>query len=380
MSELKALVASARELRRSGEPFLSATVVRVRGSGYRRPGARMLVNEHGWLAGSISGGCLERDVLARGAWRTRDSRVVFVTYDDGEDALDERSGSGCQGVIDVLLERHAPEADDVFALMERCLREETRALNLTVFRSSHPALPVGARLSRCEGECSGHPILRELFQAEAEIALAERRSAYVSQRICAEGEVEVLVELIEPPPHLFVFGSGHDVASVIGSAQQLGWNCSVWDGQPRISSRDRLRAADHYLSGSLADALLRLNMCARPLAVIMGHHLDQDRAALRAVVESRAQYIGVLGPRRRTEQMLEDCKAGGLALDPVTRARIYAPVGLSLGAETPAEIALSIVAEAQAVLTRSEPRALRADPGAIHPRAQPVRELTLDAE
>jgi xanthine dehydrogenase accessory factor len=202
----------------------------------------------------------------------------------------------------------------------------------------------------------------------------------VSQHICAEGEIEALVELIEPPPHLFVFGSGHDASPLIGIAQQLGWNSSVWDAQPRVSTRERLRTADHYLTDSLADALLRLNVCARPVAVIMGHHLDQDRAALRAVIESRALYIGVLGPRRRTEQMLADCQAGGLALDPALRARIHAPVGLQLGAETPAEIALAIVAEAQAVLTQSDARALRADPGAIHPRAQPTRELTLDAE
>ncbi|HKP58105.1 MAG TPA: XdhC family protein [Polyangiales bacterium] len=380
MSELKALTAAASQLRARGQSFLSATVVRVRGSGYRRPGARMLADETGLLAGSISGGCLERDVATRGAFRTRSSRCVLVTYNEGEDALDERSGSGCQGVIDVLVERHDPADDDVFALMQRCLREETRALNLSVFRSTHPAAPVGARLTLREGEYTGSPALREAFEAEAALALAERRSTYVSQRICAEGEIEALVEVIEPPPHLFVFGSGHDVGPLIGVAQQVGWSCSVWDAQPRISTRERLRAADHYWSGSLADVLLGLNGCARPIAVVMGHHLEQDRAVLRGLLDSRAHYIGVLGPRRRTEQMLADCQAEGLSIEPATRARIYAPVGLALGAETPAEIALAIVAEAQSVLTQSDARALRSDPGSIHPRALPAREWTLDAE
>src|SRR4051812_21387474 len=157
MGEQKALAMAARELRALGRPFLSATVVRVRGSGYRRPGARMLATEQSWIAGSISGGCLERDVVTRGMWRTRANRCVFVTYNEGEDALDERSGSGCQGVIDVLIERHEPGHDDVFALLERCLREETRALQVSVFRSSHGGVPVGSRLMLCDGECSGIP-------------------------------------------------------------------------------------------------------------------------------------------------------------------------------------------------------------------------------
>src|SRR5262252_2694479 len=110
MSELRALVEAVRVLRAQREAFLSATVVRVRGSGYRRPGARMLASRDQWLAGSISGGCLERDIVTRGFWRVRSEHAMLVTYDDAEDALDERRGSGCQGVVDVLLERSAPAA------------------------------------------------------------------------------------------------------------------------------------------------------------------------------------------------------------------------------------------------------------------------------
>lgn len=181
---------------------------------------------------------------------------------------------------------------------------------------------------------------------------------YVVQR----GEIEALVERVVPPPHLFVFGAGHDVTPLVGLARQLGWSVSVWDALPRVSTRERLSAAHNYLVGPVEDAVARLDRCERAAAVVMGHHLEQDRSALDALLTSRARYIGVLGPRRRSEQLLSECgRLGDCAL-----ARVYAPVGLSLGAETPAEIALAIVAEAQAVLSESGARALRSEPGAIH--------------
>ena len=374
MSELRALVEAARQLRETQEPFLSATVVRVRGSGYRRPGARMLASQDTWLAGSISGGCLERDVMAKGFWRTRSERALLVTYDEAEDALDERSGSGCQGVVDVLLEQHAAGAVDecdVFAAAERCIRDESVAAVVSVFRSTRSDLPIGARWIAQGGElrCThGSADLRGEFAREIEIALATCPPAWATQRAAAEGELEALVECILPPPHLFVFGSGHDVSPLVTLVRNLGWSASVWDALPRTATRERLRAADHYLTGSLEDAVARLDRCVRPAAVIMGHHLEQDRASLAALLPSRARYVGVLGPRPRSEQMLADCRAAGVRANDAALARVYAPVGLQLGAQTPAEIALAIVAEAQATLTNSDVSALRSQPGTIHRR------------
>lgn len=375
MSELRALVEAARQLREQEKPFLSATVVRVRGSGYRRAGARMLASQDEWLAGSISGGCLERDVMTKGFWRTRTDRALLVTYDGSEDALDERSGSGCQGIIDVLLEQYGAGVigdADVFAAAERCIRDERTAAVISVFRSTRRDVPVGARLVARAGElrCShDSAFLRAAFAREAEAALATCPPAYSALRADAEGEVEVLIEHVVPPPHLFVFGSGHDVLPLVTLAKNLGWSVSVWDALPRTAARERLRGADHYLTGSLEDAVARLSRCVRSVAVVMGHHLAQDRAALAALLPSSARYVGVLGPRARTEQMFADCRAAGVIADASAHARVYAPVGLQLGAQTPAEIALAIVSEAQAVLTQSDVTALRAQAGSIHRRA-----------
>lgn len=350
----------AQRLREQGRAFLSATVVRVHGSGYRRPGARMIVDAERWLAGSISGGCLERDVLAKGFWRTRDLPAVMVSY-DSDDALDERVGSGCQGVIDVLLRRHEPEAtDDVFQVAERCLREETCACVLHVVSSTRADLSVGTQLVVTRHGTRGSSWLQQAFGAEASRALEQ----HASPQIVAREGVEVYVECIVPPPQLFVFGAGHDVTPLVTLSKQLGWSVSVWDALPRNEARERFLLADHYLTCSLTEAVQQLDRCVRSAAVIMSHHLEQDRAALAALLASRVSYLGVLGARRRTEQLLADIHGAAVGVrDP----RLHAPVGLQIGAQTPVEIALAIVAEAQATLANVAYVApLRNLPGAIH--------------
>jgi xanthine/CO dehydrogenase XdhC/CoxF family maturation factor len=350
MSELKALVDAAGALRARGQPFLIATVMRVRGSSYRRAGARMLAADGTWVTGSISGGCLEREVLTKGAWRTREERAVLLTHDE---ALEENSGSGCQGAIEVLLERDTLEGEcDLISFIAGCLRDEEPGVVVTVFRSERSDVPVGARLCVRAGAVVStirDPALCAGVLEEAELAL---RTSTRAQVLTLHG-VEALRELIVPPPHLFVFGSAHDAPPLVTLAKQLGWSVSVWDGQPRASARERLRAADRYLRGSIAEAVSELERCAQPLAIVMGHHFEQDRDVLGALLRTAVGYIGVLGPRRRTERMLAECRAQGVPLDPASLARVRSPVGLALGAETPAEIALSIMAEAQSVLTQA---------------------------
>lgn len=350
MSELRALIEAGRVLRARGEPFVSATVVAVRGSGYRKPGARMLASERAWLAGSISGGCLERDVAARGFWYTRGERARLITYDQSADEFAEGGGTGCQGVVDVLIERHAsqPSAADVLAAAERCIRDESVALVLSVVRSGRAQLPLGARAIWQSGTWHvppEHAALCELFGEEARAALAARAAPHVVER----AGLSILVETLLPPVHLFVFGTGHDASPLAVQARHLGWSVSVWDASPRSSARERFQGADHYLTGTVEEAVARLACCVRGAAVVMGHHLARDTAAVHALIDSSAPYIGILGARTRTEQILLACREAGANVEAAS-ARIHAPVGLALRAQTPAEIALSIVAEIQSAL------------------------------
>lgn len=352
MSELRALVAAVRELRAAHEPFVSATVVAVRGSGYRKPGARMVASEQRWRAGSISGGCLERDVVNKGLWYTREQRACLVTYDQSEDEQEQGGGTGCQGVVDVLIERHLPERDDAwFQAAERCLHDEASAVVLTVVRSDQAELPLGARAVLQAGAWQGEPALRERFEREASYALTEHAQPFV-----AGDGLAVLVECVLPPVHLFVFGTGHDAVPLVAHAKTLGWTVSVWDASPRSSARERFQLADHYLTGSVHEAIERAARSERAAAVVMGHHFARDREALAGLLASSVPYLGILGSRVRSAQLLEACGVGDV--DASTRARLHTPIGLSLGAETPAEIALSIVAEVQKTFGRSPgPRA-----------------------
>jgi xanthine dehydrogenase accessory factor len=145
---------------------------------------------------------------------------------------------------------------------------------------------------------------------------------------------------------------------------------AVWDAQSRAESRRRFATADHVYAGPPAGALRRIDASARPMAVVMSHNHEHDRQALAMLLPSRALYIGVLGPRRRTDRLLADLGRSDVALAVSVAhsiaealndadARLHAPVGLHLGAETPQEIALSVVAEAQAVLAGASAMPLR---------------------
>jgi xanthine/CO dehydrogenase XdhC/CoxF family maturation factor len=373
MSERSIIEAAAR-LRRRGEPHLIATVVAVRGSAYRRPGARMLLTQFRWIAGSVSGGCLEGDISSKGWWRTRDGEPVIVTYDaripDEADDDDVRAafGLGCDGLVEVLLERAGtPGRIDPLELAGRCLAEQRRGAVVTVIRAGAPGIAVGHRLALVRGEAAiADPalggVLRERMRADAEDAIERGVSCNRSYDVDG-GTVSAFVEAIVPPPRLFVFGTGHDVVPVTRLARAIGWDVSVCTPRPRVAIRERF-AGDEVLVGAPGDFAARIAECDRAMAVVMSHNYELDRDHLGMLAGSRAHYVGVLGPRGRTARMLSELCLGTPLDDP----RVHAPIGLELGAETPEEIALAIVAEIQAVLRRMPAGSLRDRVGPIHDR------------
>ncbi|HSD87594.1 MAG TPA: XdhC family protein [Kofleriaceae bacterium] len=366
----RSIIDAAARLRRGGESHLVATVVRVQGSAYRRPGARMLLTQFRWITGSVSGGCLEGDIASKGWWRTRDGEPIVVTYDsrlpDNADDDDVRSafGLGCDGVVEVMLERgNTPGRIDQLEVADRCLRTQKRGAVVTVIHSRVSAVRVGQRVAVIQGsEAFSDPmdeILRIAMVADAKAAISSGESCtrtYSSER----GSVDVFVEAILPPPRVFVFGTGHDVVPVITITKALGWDVSVCTSQARVSTRQRFAAADEVLVGTPAEVAARIDECDRPVALIMSHHYETDRENIRMLIGSRACYIGVLGPRSRTLRLLQELEIA------MPDARVHAPVGLELGAETPQEIALAIASEVQSVMTRAPASSLRDHLGPIH--------------
>jgi xanthine dehydrogenase accessory factor len=358
MNELERIVREAARLEAEGSAFLLATVVRVAGSSYRRPGARMLVAKDRWVSGCVSGGCLEGDVMLRGAQRCRGGAVV-VTYDSAtEDGAAWGAGLGCNGIVDLLLEYVEPGAQhQALAFAQACFAVETTGVLVTVIQSGHAAVPPGARLAIGPGSDLVRPI------ADPAIRQALERAAGGPAGVVAlaDHRVTALVERIAPSPQLFVLGSGHDAAPLVTLAQSIGMRVTVADRA--IRERSRFLAADRAIStagawdrlGALIDA------AAEPYVVIMHHQRDADREALAVALGSRARYIGVLGPARRTQGLL-----GDLGRRPGSDPRVHAPIGLDIGAETPEQIALAIAGELQAVQRRRPGGMLRDRARALH--------------
>jgi len=377
MNELEQLVHAYAPLEQRGEEAVLATLVKTSGSTYRRPGARMLMTEGRWLAGAISGGCLEGDLLRKAWWRTAGGQPTLVHYDSTTDADEEVRwgfGLGCNGTLDVLLERLTPGADaNPLPFVRRWQVAREAGVLATVIRAApDTAAQVGARLVWSGGAILASTLtddsLRASVAEEARSALAKERSIHRTYRA---GTIELFLEVCLPSRPLVIFGGGYDVLPLVQLARQLGWHVTVVDDKPSLAARARLADADRILV-VVAGELHRLSLDGRAAVVIMTHNYDRDLEVLRRVLPSPVPYVGILGPRKRTDRLLQDLsRLGPPPPTDAQLARLHGPVGLDLGAEGPVEIALSVVAEIQSALARRAGTSLRDAQPRLHAEAAP---------
>ncbi|MFC3797854.1 XdhC family protein [Cohnella sp. GCM10012308] len=293
-------------------PAVLATVIGVEGHAYRKPGAMMLLYADGRTRGTISPGCLERDLLERAQRLLAESRCEIVKYDmrPEEDAI-WGDALGCGGVIKVLLEPLAGEAADAF-------RE------------------VGARLGAGE-ETS---IIRYRDGAAIAYEVRAKRTADRPAVPAASRFERLLFEQnVTPRPRLLLFGAGFDAEPVARIAGALGFGVVVVDWRPGLLSVARFPGAE-LICGSPAEVAVELGAGPPDYALVMGHQMQKDRALIEALLPARLAYIGVIGSARRIAHLFD-----GLPMPPFVRA----PVGLRIGAEGAEEIAVSIAAELIAV-------------------------------
>jgi xanthine/CO dehydrogenase XdhC/CoxF family maturation factor len=358
MLDAKLILHAVERLFAQNEEAVLASVVEVSGSVYRRPGARLLITANGESFGGVSGGCLEGDLTRKAWWRTELGPCV-LTYDSTADAETAwHLGLGCNGVVHVLLERISRKRPGPLAFVKRCLKERRTGVIATAIRADAAAgIVVGERLTL---DSMGHvdtdfnEEFADQVRSEAESCLIqERRRTVAYQR--RNGEVEIAFEIVYPPIRLIVFGGGFDVAPVVCAAQSLGWSTT-------IVSRRRTASCniENVVIAPAATACERLQPDERTAAVVMNHNFDDDREAVEALLQSNARYIGVLGPKARTETMRDDIG------DSWDWKRVHAPIGLDVGADAPEEIATAVVAEVIAVFARRGGGKLREREGPIH--------------
>ncbi len=375
MSEIGEVLAAIEALSAKGKRMALATIVAVRGSTYRRPGARLLVPEEGTPVGNISGGCLEGDVadMARLVMDEGQARLAGWDLTADDDAV-WGLGLGCNGAIDVFIEP-AEKAAEVAGMLRTALEEERPISVVTVVESSSADVEAGARLVvKPDGTSDGSLGDATVDAAAVQAAVARLREERSEVRTLVEG-VRAFVEVLDPPLRLLACGAGHDAIPLVRVASVLGWNVTVADDRPAFLTRARFPEAAGFVAlDDPGDAAKAADVDERTFAVVMTHNFLRDKEYVRSLLGSPAAYIGLLGPGARSERLFMELREEGVEIGETERERIHGPAGLDLGGEGPEEIAQAIVAEIVAVKRRRAGGFLRDRPGPIHDRPRPGTE------
>jgi len=370
MTDLQRILPLWRELEAEGTEYVLATIIAVEGPSYRKPGTTMLLTKDGRRAGTVSGGCLEAEVARRALWHTADGPSV-QRYSTVEDDGDRPYGSGCGGVVWLLLERR-PTATPLLNALEQAFLRRIPIAVATVLEGEQLGQRAVAGLDAAQivaASIAGG----DKIQSLAEEALASRNSA--ESKLSLHGvEVRIRADFRPARPGLWIFGAGDDAQPLLQLAKGLGWYVAVADGRSHLATHERFASADeiHLLSAEEEQAIQSVrrpttlaNLRPNDAVVVMTHSFEQDSRALASLLalDVAPAYVGVLGPQRRTRELLAEAarlldaleSSASLIGETVERwlAKLHAPTGLDLGAESPETIALSIVAEIQKSLTNA---------------------------
>lgn len=354
MKEIKDIVKAAAIASTENLAMVLATVVKVEGSSYRRPGARMLVTEDGQMTGAISGGCLEGDALKKAILAIHQRKNRLVSYDTN---TDEGSAIGlqlgCNGIVHILFEYVDLERrDHPIALLRRLLQQREEALLITSFSTEKQREQIGTRLLIAGSEENTSALESQLPILEEHINVAKTKRQSVLALIEEEGQRnEILIEYIAPTVHLVVVGAGNDAQPVVEMAHLLGWEITVVDGRASHVNATRFPQASQLIVAPATGIITKMSVDPWTVFVLMTHNYSYDLTLLKELMHSATIYIGSLGPKTKLLRMFDDIHRAGITITESQKDKIYGPVGLDIGAETSAEIALAIVAEIKAVLS-----------------------------
>ncbi|WP_210488879.1 XdhC family protein [Rufibacter aurantiacus] len=372
MKEIQDIVEAFTRHTAEGKQTALATVVHVEGSSYRRPGARMLVSEDGLLTGAISGGCLEGDALRKARLAMSEGKPALVKYDtmDDDDAK-LGVGLGCNGIIHILIEPiNLSLPNHPLALLQKVVSQREVALVVTLF-SLHDRK--GPQPGTCYLNQSGEevitPALPGFFLPLLKPDIQETRHNLVSSTKSYkqdQNKFTAFLEVIQPAPVLVICGAGNDVLPLVNMAGLLGWATVVVDGRANYATQERFPNAQQVLVAKPEQVLSQVRVDQNTIFLLFTHNYNYDLAMLRLLLPLPLPYVGVLGPKKKMERMLDELQEEGLTLTESQLSKVFGPVGLDLGAETSEEIALSVLAEIKAVLARRNAGFLRDKQESIH--------------
>ena len=326
----------------------------------------MLVTNTGEITGMVSGGCLENDIFHHTQQRQTDAPFI-ITYDTkAEEDLVWGFGLGCEGVVHVLIERLDLSCRlNPIEFLTDCLDNWQWGVLATVIQVEGLInLKIGAHLSL---DAKGN-VTSEIEDIELESAIIadakntlDRQKSTWKQYQLPSGSAEVFLEVIQPPTSLIIFGAGRDAVPLANLAKTLGWYVTVVDCRSQSATRDRFTTVDRTILTRRNLISQAVDVRVQTVAIVMTHNYFDDLEILKMLLSSSARYIGILGARQRTKRLLRELEQ----TSPIAKP-IYTPIGLDIGAETPEEIALAILAEIQAVISGHHAGFLRERIGSIH--------------
>ena len=369
MKDFKTIIQEYKKIDFFQRKAALATVVKVHGSSYRSPGARMLITDDGRWVGSISGGCLEGDALRKARQVMTDKKPITVTYDTREESNQNLGiGLGCNGVIDVFIEPlMAGNPNNPIHLFERFQNTKEPLALATVFSGSTNGEKMLINADGEELQSFTNSSLTQIVKHDLLSLFGAKKSVAKKYSLLRE-EIDVFVELVQPTISLIIFGGGFDARPVSELAKSLGWNVSVTDECVAHIAPVFFPTAD------------KLSLCQREFidrdfeitpytaCVLMSHNYEYDRDVLLKLIKTDTPSIGILGPRKRFDKMQEEFQGQNIQLSEKDFYRIHSPIGLDIGAEAPDEIALSIIGEIQSKFSNRSGGFLKYNSGPIHQR------------
>jgi xanthine dehydrogenase accessory factor len=380
MKEIKDIIMAYGEAQIPGRQSALATVVHLDGSSYRRPGARMLVTDEGRMTGAISGGCLEGDALNKALLVMIQQQARLVTYDTSdEDDITLGVQLGCNGIVRILIEPViSGNPLNPLELLKKINAKRQHAVLVTLFdmENKNREQP-GTRLlleedGSIHGELEDRLLMTTLLEDAGDV-LHGQQSLFKKYKT-GNQTISALIEYFPPAISLVIVGAGNDAQPMVSMADILGWEARVVDGRATHATTERFAAACQVLVSKPEKVLEQIPIDNQTVFVLMTHNYHYDLAMLRALLKTNAVYIGVLGPKKKLDRMLDEIQAGGPKLNREQLGRVFGPVGLDIGAETAGEIALSVIAEIKSVLAGKSGQSLRLKEDVIHPREETVME------
>lgn len=355
MKELKDIITAFDVAHNAGRQTALATVVHVEGSSYRRAGARMLITEDGQLTGAISGGCLEGDALRKARLVMAQNKPMLVTYDTTDD--DDAKfgvGLGCNGIIHIMIEPiFADRQDNPIQLFKQFLSKREPVVLITLFTMNDKQAPQPGTclLLNKDEEITGQfpdEAIKDALLQDAKHVLANGNS--VTKTYLYGDKFTCFIELMQPTVSLVIFGAGNDAIPLAQIAAALGWIIYLVDGRANYAVPERFPQAGKITISKPEHALQYVKIDERTVIILMTHNYNYDACVLKQLLPLSPSYIGVLGPKKRLQRMLDEFAGEGITTTPQQLESVFGPAGLDIGSENADEIALSIIAEMQAVL------------------------------